>query len=152
MTEAISDWIEIPQSKVTAFADLTEDWQYIHIDADLAKETPFGGTIAHGFLMLSLFTRFSETALPPWNHPDYDVLMSMNYGFDRIRFLLPVPTGSRVRARFDNPALRDKGHNRVVLSYTVSVEIEGADQPAIVADWLFFLVLTPKKEQTTDSA
>ena len=78
--------------------------------------------------------------------------MSMNYGFDRIRFLLPVPTGSRVRARFDNPALRDKGHNRVVLSYTVSVEIEGADQPAIVADWLFFLVLTPKKEQTTDSA
>ena len=152
MAEAISDWIDVPQSKVSAFADLTEDWQYIHIDPDMAGKTPFGGTIAHGFLMLSLFTRFSETALPPWENPDFDVVMSMNYGFDRIRFLSPVPTGSRVRARFDNHTLREKEQGKVVLHYAVTVEIEGSDQPAIVADWLFILFLAPKSRGVETAA
>jgi acyl dehydratase len=152
MIELVSEWMEVPQSKVSAFADLTEDWQFIHVDPELAQRTPFGGTIAHGFLLLSLFTRFSETALPPWDHPDYHVVMSMNYGFDRVRFLKPVPTGARVRARFEHPKLREKESGKVVLSYTVLVQIEGRDQPALVADWLFILFLAPRIERADATA
>ncbi len=139
-----SDWVEVTQDAITRFANLTDDQQYIHTDPAAAAKTPLGGTIAHGFLTLSFLTSFSVSALPPWDHPEYDVAMSMNYGFDKVRFLEPVRSGSRVRAVFATPDWRMKGEAAVVLNYAVTVEIEGAERPAIVCDWLFLLHLMKK--------
>lgn len=146
MEEHISDWLVVPQSQVSAFAELTNDKQYIHIDPDMAAQTPFGGTIAHGFLVLSMLTELSQQALPAWDHPKYQIAMSVNYGFDKIRFLAPVRTGSRIRARFSNMTWREKGEEQIVLQYDIAVEIEGEARPAIVAKWLYLLALMPKQK------
>lgn len=127
-----SEWLEISQERINQFADCTLDHQFIHIDPDKAKETPFGGTIAHGFLTLSLLSHFSE---------QYSVIikgfyMGINYGFDKVRFLAPVRAGKRVRARATVLDIDETKPGQFRLKTEVSVEIEGEDKPALVAEWL----------------
>jgi acyl dehydratase len=133
----VSGWIEITQSMIDQFADATLDHQYIHVDPERAAETPFGGSIAHGFLLLSLLSRMSYDALPPFENTE----MGLNYGTNRLRFLSPVRAGSRVRGRF---VLRDsehRGEDRLLQTYDVTVEIDGAAKPALVAQWLTLTIL-----------
>ena len=132
----ISNWLKIDQARINQFADVTEDHQFIHVDVDAAENTPFDGTIAHGFLTLSLLTRLCQTAVPPID----DVKASLNYGFNRIRFLAPVPAGSDVRARIVLNACEDKDDGRLLLEFGVTVEIRDADKPALVAEWLTMLI------------
>jgi len=128
----VSRWFTVDQAKIDAFADATEDWQFIHVDPDKAKQTPLGGTIAHGFLTLSLASAMSYDAVPPLD----GVAMGLNYGFDKLRFLAPVPAGSRVRGRFRLLSVEDKGRGRWLIKHELTVEIEGSDKPALIAEWL----------------
>ena len=128
----LSRWIEVDQARIDAFARITEDEQFIHVDPERAKATPFGGTIAHGFLTLSLASAMSYDAVAPLD----GVVMAVNYGFDKLRFLAPVPAGSRVRGRFRLLSAEDKGGGRWLLKHELTVEIEGADKPALIAEWL----------------
>ena len=132
-----SDWFVIDQDRVDQFADVTLDHQFIHVDPAAASATPLGGTIAHGFLTLSLLVHLLEGMAPrPQN-----LLMGFNYGFDKIRFLAPVPVGSRVRATMRVVDVVERQPQQFLTKYDVSVEIEGADKPALVATWLNLLVL-----------
>ena len=127
-----SKWFTIDQSRIDQFADVTEDWQYIHVDPEKARETPFGTTIAHGFLTLSMLS-----AMVYDGGPQVDgVVMGVNYGFDKVRFVSPVKEGARVRAVFTISAVEDKGPREVQTTLGVTVEIEGQDKPALVAEWL----------------
>lgn len=128
----LSKWIEIDQARINAFADCTEDWQFIHVDPEAAKQTPFGGTIAHGFLTLSLMSAMTYDAVPALE----GVTMGVNYGFDKLRFIAPVPVGSKVRGRFKLLSADDKGGGRWLIKHEVTVEIEGGDKPALIAEWL----------------
>lgn len=128
----VSRWFEVTQARIDAFADCTEDWQFIHVDPGKAAATPFGGTIAHGFLTLSLASAMSYDAVAPLE----GVAMGVNYGFDKLRFLAPVPAGSRVRGRFKLLSAEDKGGGRWLLKHELTVEIEGGDKPALIAEWL----------------
>lgn len=128
----VSKWFGIDQARINAFADTTEDWQFIHVDPEAAKQTPFGGTIAHGFLTLSLASAMSYDAVKPLD----GVVMGVNYGFDKLRFLAPVPAGSRVRGRFKLLSAEDKGGGRWLIKHELTVEIEGGEKPALIAEWL----------------
>ncbi len=135
----VSPWIVVDQSRIDAFADATEDHQFIHVDpVRAAAETPFGGTIAHGFLSLSLLSSMGYSALPAIE----GVAMSLNYGFDRVRFLTPVRARSEVRGRFRLTGIEDKGPGRLMLRYEATVDIKGQDKPALIADWLAMLVFS----------
>lgn len=139
----VSRWIHIDQARIDAFADTTEDRQYIHVDPERARETPLGGTIAHGFLTLSLASAMNFDAVEPLD----GLSMGVNYGFDRLRFIAPVPAGSNIRGRFRLLAAEDKGGGRWLLRYEITVEIEGSDKPALVAEWLGLQVLaTPPSD------
>ena len=128
-----SRWFLLDQKRIDAFADITEDWFFIHTDpARAAAETPWSGTIAHGFLTASLLSAMAYDVVPRLEGSSRGV----NYGFDRLRFVAPVPTGSKVRGRFTlSEAVIDKP-GEVTLKYGVTVEIEGAEKPAMVADWI----------------
>ena len=132
----LSRWISVDQARIDAFARITEDEQFIHVDPEAARATPFGGTIAHGFLTLSLASAMSYDAVAPLD----GVVMGVNYGFDKLRFLAPVPAGSKVRGRFKLLSAEDKGAQdgvtRWLLKHELTVEIEGADKPALIAEWL----------------
>ena len=139
----VSRWIHVDQARIDAFADTTEDRQYIHVDPERARETPLGGTIAHGFLTLSLASAMNFDAVEPLD----GLSMGVNYGFDRLRFIAPVPAGSNLRGRFRLLAAEDKGGGRWLLRYEITVEIEGSDKPALVAEWLGLQVLaTPPSD------
>ena len=128
----VSGWLEIGQSRIDAFAYATEDRQFIHIDAAAAAQTPFGGTIAHGFLTLSLLSRMgAEAMLIPEG-----LTMAVNYGLDRVRFLAPVRSGKRIRGRFTLDSIDEKAPGQWLMRHTVSVEIEGEQKPALTAQWL----------------
>jgi len=127
-----SDWLVVDQDRINVFADVTEDHQFIHINEEQAKKTPFGGTIAHGFLTLSLLSKFSEGS----GLVIEGVQMGVNYGFEKVRFLAPVPSGSKVRGKFVLKNAIEKKPGQHLLTYEVTVEIEGADKPALIADWL----------------
>lgn len=127
----LSRWIEIDQARIDAFADCTGDRQFIHVDPVRAAASPFGGTVAHGFLTLSLLPAMTED-LP---HIE-GAVMGVNYGLNRLRFIAPVPAGSRVRGRFRLDALDRIAPDEVQIATTVTVEIEGAARPALVAEWL----------------
>jgi acyl dehydratase len=135
----VSRWFEVDQARIDAFAEVTEDRQFIHVDPEAAKATPFGGTIAHGFLTLSLASTMSYDAVQPLD----GAVMGVNYGFDRLRFLAPVPAGSRVRGRFKLLSAEDKGGGRWLLKHELTVEIEGGDKPALIAEWLGMQVVGP---------
>ena len=127
-----SDWIPVSQDAIDAFADVTQDHQFIHVDAEAAARTPFGGTIAHGFLTLSLLSRMAaDVMLRP-----ADMKMGVNYGFEKVRFLAPVHSGRRVRGRFKLAAFEEKRPGQWQFVHNVTVEIEGEDKPALIADWI----------------
>ena len=128
----VSSWLTVDQERIDAFAEATEDRQFIHTDPAAAAQTPFGATIAHGFLSLSLLSRMgSEIFLAPEG-----VKMALNYGLDRVRFLAPVRSGKRVRGRFTLDSVEEKAPAQILFRYTVTVEIEGEDKPALTAQWL----------------
>ena len=132
----VSDWIEVSQDRIDAFAEATEDRQFIHTDPALAAHTPFGGTIAHGFLSLSLLSRMGADVMLV---PD-TTKMAVNYGLDRVRFLAPVKAGKRVRGRFTLSAVTEKSPGQILMTHAVTVEIEGEDKPALLADWLGLII------------
>ena len=131
-----SEWIEVTQDRINTFADCTEDHQFIHIDQEAAAKTPFGGTIAHGFLTLSLLSKMIEgNGVIPENP-----VMGINYGFEKVRFLAPVRAGKRIRGHFEVKAVDQKDDNGFLITQSVSVEIEGEETPALVAEWLSMVV------------
>lgn len=127
-----SDWIHVTQQRIDAFAEATEDRQFIHVDPAAAARTPFGGTVTHGFLSLSLLSRMAaDVMLVPET-----TRMAVNYGLDRVRFLAPVKSGSQVRGHFTLASAEEKAPGQLLLKHDVTVEIEGEDKPALHALWL----------------
>lgn len=139
----ISDWFSIGQERIDGFADVTEDHQYIHVDPALAASSVFGGTIAHGFLSLSMLSRMAELALPAVEGTS----TTINYGFDRIRFLAPVASGGRIRALFALRSVTPRPGGQTLFLYEVTVEIDGSSRPALSAEWLI-LTLSENTETT----
>ena len=128
----VSGWFEIGQQRIEEFADATEDRQFIHVDPEAAAQTPFGGTIAHGFLSLSMLSRMAADVMLI---PD-STRMAVNYGLDRVRFIAPVRSGKRIRGRFVLDSVDEKAPGQILLRHTVTVEIEGEERPALTAEWL----------------
>jgi acyl dehydratase len=128
----VSRWFEIGQERIDAFADLTEDWQYIHVDPEKAAATPFGGTIAHGFLTLSMLSAMAMDAVPRLEN----TVMGVNYGFDKIRFLSPVASGARIRGRFSVISAEESKPGEMTMRYKVEVQIDGSDRLALMAEWI----------------
>ncbi len=133
----VSDWFLVDQKTVNEFAALTQDYQFIHLDNKrAAAETPFGGAIAHGFLILSLVSKFALEVLPE----DESNNIRVNYGFDRIRFISPVMCDSRVRGHFTLRNLTMSKPKELKQVYNLSIEIEKFDRPALVADWIVLTI------------
>lgn len=134
----VSAWHAVTQDMIDRFSEVTDDHQFIHSDPVRAKaETTFGGTIAHGFLTLSLLSLLAREAVPKLKNR----AMGINYGFDRIRFMTPVKSGARVRGRFTLTEVVDRTEKLVMFRYAVSIEIEGSVKPALTADWLTLAVV-----------
>jgi len=134
----LTDWIEINQDQINKFADATGDFQYIHVDEDRAAETPFGATIAHGFLTLSLLSKLSSMS---GGIKLENAIMGINYGLDKVRFVSPVKVNSKIRARFQLISAEEKKPKHYLLKHNVTVEIEGDEKPALVAEWLGMTVV-----------
>ncbi|MCS6986786.1 MAG: MaoC family dehydratase [Sphingomonadaceae bacterium] len=135
----VSDWIPIDQARINAFADATLDHNFLHVDPELARRTPFGTTIAHGFLTLSLLAPMAYSALPQID----GAVMGLNYGLNRVRFLSPVRAGRRVRGHFRLLGLERRPEPAVRATYDVTVEIEGEERPALAAEWISLVYLAP---------
>ena len=131
----VSRWLTMDQQRINEFADSTEDRQFIHTDPEAAAQTPFGTTIAHGFLSLSMLSRMAAEAMLV---PD-TIKMALNYGLDRVRFIAPVRSGKRIRGRFRLDSVVEKAPGQLLLRHTVTVEIEGEEKPALTAEWLGLL-------------
>jgi len=134
----LSGWLTIDQPRIDAFADATEDRQFIHVDPAAAAQTPFGGTIAHGFLSLAMLSRMGAEAMLL---PD-GLRMAVNYGLDRVRFIAPVRSAKRIRGRFVLDSVEEKVPGQYLIRHTVTVEIEGEDKPALTAQWLGLLFVS----------
>ena len=128
----VSDWILIDQKAIDTFADVTGDHQFIHVDPAAAAQTPFGGTVAHGFLTLSLLSQMAAGVMliPP------TIKMAVNYGFEKVRFIAPVRSGKRVRGHFTLVSVEEKRPGQWQFLHHVTVEIEGEEKPALTADWI----------------
>lgn len=130
------DWMILDQGRINSFADCTEDHQFIHVDEEAAAQTPFGGTIAHGLLTLSSLVKLCEdSCLYPEN-----IVMGINYGFNKVRFLAPVRAGKRVRAHVEIQNVEPKDEKRYVVTLAITVEIEDEEKPALVAEWMNMMV------------
>ncbi len=127
-----SEWFLIDQDRINHFADCTQDHQFIHVNPDMAKMTPFGGTIAHGFLTLSMLSPLMKSL-----DTKLDVQMSVNYGFNKLRFLSPVKSGKRIRGHFKLLGMEEKRPGQWQQTVEATVEIEGEEKPAMIAEWLF---------------
>ncbi len=132
-----SDWVLIDQDKVNLFADATSDHQWIHVDVENAKKGPFGGTIAHGFLILSLTPLFSSSG----KYLPEGMKMVLNYGLNKVRFINPVPVGSRVRSKMVLSGVEEKDGGRLLITTTHTIEIEGQEKPACIAEALAMFML-----------
>ena len=128
----VSGWLKISQQRIEEFADATEDRQFIHVDPAAAAQTPFGETIAHGFLSLSMLSRMAADVMLI---PD-STRMAVNYGLDRVRFIAPVRSGKSIRGRFVLDSVEEKAPGQILLRHTVTVEIEDEERPALTAEWL----------------
>jgi acyl dehydratase len=128
----VSEWTHIDQKRIDAFAEIRRDHQFIHVDPVRAKDTPMGTTIAHGFLVLSLVAGLGQRVIPNVR----GAKMGMNYGINKLRFVSPVKTGARVRARFTLKTFGAQNEGRYMSTIDVAVEIEGQDKPALVLEWL----------------
>jgi len=133
----VSAWYEMDQGRINTFADVTEDHQFIHVDEEAAAKTPFGGTIAHGFLSLSMLAKMAEGPTIVLE----GIKMGINYGFEKVRFINPVRSGKKIRARFVLKGAAEKNPGQYLLTYGVTVEIEDEDKPALIADWLAMQVV-----------
>lgn len=133
--EGSGAWFDVTQELVNQFADVTHDHQFIHVDPEAAKATPFGGTIAHGFLTLSMLTHLGAS-IPQDPARFAGILMGVNYGFDKVRFVSPVPVGSRIRAASELTDVQLKDANNLQVTRRFTVEVDGVDRPAVVADWV----------------
>jgi acyl dehydratase len=128
----VSPWIPVSQADIDTFADVTGDHQFIHVDPEAAKATPFGGTVAHGFLTLSLLSQMAAHVMLRPEH----MKMAVNYGFEKIRFIAPVRSGKRVRGRFTLARMDEKKPGQFQFLHHVVVEIEGEEKPALTAEWI----------------
>ncbi|HWB67689.1 MAG TPA: MaoC family dehydratase [Mycobacteriales bacterium] len=138
--EGTGEWFEVTQDRINAFADVTEDHQFIHVDPKQAADlSPWGTTIAHGFLTLSLLTHLSHSIQQPAERFD-GVVMGVNYGFEKVRFISPVKVGSKIRVSSVLAAAELKDPNNVQITRTMTVEIDGESKPALVADWITRIV------------
>lgn len=135
--EKKSDWLDVTQERINRFADCTDDHQFLHVDPEAAKKGPYGRTIAHGFLTLSLLTRLSAsgTWIPA------GTTAAINYGFNRVRFVGPVPSGSKIQDTMKLTAVEEKEKGKVLLTVTHAVSVEGSDKPALVAEWLYMFLI-----------
>ncbi|MBB4231280.1 MaoC family dehydratase [Rhizobium mongolense] len=137
----LSDWILVDQAMIDAFAHATNDHQFIHTDpARATTESSFGGTIAHGFLTLSLLSTMNYNALPKIR----EQTMGINYGFDKVRFMAPVKSGTRIRGHFVLADARFRGASMLMTTYEVSIEIENEKKPALTANWITIIQFDPK--------
>jgi acyl dehydratase len=138
--EGSGEWFEIDQQRINAFADVTLDHQFIHVDPEQAAQlSPWKVTIAHGFLTLSMLTHLMSS-LPQPPERLHGILMGVNYGFDKVRFINPVKVGSRIRASSVLSAVDQKDPNTLQLTRTITIEIDGEAKPACVAEWVTRLV------------
>jgi len=138
--EGSGDWLQVDQDRINQFADVTEDHQFIHVDPEACKElSPWGVPIAHGFLTLSLLVKLSSSIPMPPERLD-GIAMGVNYGFEKIRFISPVKVGSRIRAKSVLSSVDLKDPNTIQYVRTMTVEIEGEDKPALVAEWISRLI------------
>jgi acyl dehydratase len=138
--EGVGEWMEITQERINQFADVTDDHQFIHIDPEKCKQlSPWGVPIAHGFLTLSLLTRLVGS-VPRDTNRFAGVVMGVNYGFDKVRFVNPVKVGSKIRAHSTLKSVVLKDPNSLQVTNTISVEIDGEAKPALVADWISLTV------------
>ena len=128
----VSPWFVMDQARINAFADVTEDHQFIHVDPERAAQTDFGGTVAHGMLTLSMMSGMAYGALPIMA----GAKASVNYGFDSVRFIAPVHSGKRIRGRFTLAEAQTRGRGNLMTRFAATVEIEGGERPALKADWL----------------
>lgn len=135
----VSDWLLIDQNRINQFADCTDDHQWIHVDVERAAHGPFGKTIAHGFLTLALIPAMSRSIQLPLD--ESQVQMHINYGLNQVRFINPVPVNSRVRSRVTLMNVEAKSPNRILLTFKHTIEIEGQDKPACVAETLSLIIL-----------
>lgn len=139
----VSPWRTVTQDMIDTFAEATDDHQFIHVDPQrAAAETPFGGTIAHGFLTLSLLSTLAYETVPPLEGSD----MGINYGFDKLRFVAPVKSGARIRARFTLAEAYARPSGWIHINYDVTIEIENTKKPALTARWLTLAVREPTEE------
>jgi acyl dehydratase len=134
----VSDWMLIDQQLIDGFADTTRDWNFMHVDPEAAAKTEFGGTIAHGFLVLSLLAPL-RTEIPRQRFPGLRV--GVNYGLDRVRWVSPVHSGKRIRGHFTVAAITEDGPGRFREEMDVVVEVEGSDRPSMIARWLTMYLL-----------
>jgi acyl dehydratase len=134
----VTDWLEVDQDRINKFADATGDHQYIHIDAERAAETPFGTTIAHGFLTLSLLSMLGSKN---GGMKLKNSVMGINYGLDKVRFINPVKVDSKIRARFQLISAEEKKPKHYLMKHNVTIEIDGEEKPALIAEWLGMTVL-----------
>ncbi|MHA5498423.1 MaoC family dehydratase [Pseudomonas aeruginosa] len=132
-----SPWVLLDQQRISDFADVTEDQQFIHVDPEKAKATPFGGTIAHGLLTLSMLPSLIEKTLPALE----GMKASINYGYNKVRFLAPVRSGKRIRAKFVIADFSEAGPGRYQVLTTITVEIEGEEKPALIAEWISMVLV-----------
>lgn len=129
----VSDWLTVDQAMIDQFADATRDWNFLHVDPEKAAATEFGGTIAHGFLLLSLLAPL-RTEIPRPSPPG--MRMGVNYGLERVRIVSPVRSGSRIRGHFTIARLAEKAPGQLIEEMDVTIEVEGGERPAVVARWL----------------
>jgi len=134
----VSDWFLVTQEDINKFADLTRDQQFIHVDPIKAAETPFGGTIAHGFFTMSMLSHFSETGC---GVSVENAKMGVNYGCDKLRFLNPVRIGSKIRGNSTLASVDEKKPGQFLIKSNMTVEIEGSETPALIAEWLTMVIV-----------
>ena len=134
----VTDWLEVDQDRINKFADATGDHQYIHIDAERAAETPFGTTIAHGFLTLSLLSMLGSKN---GGMKLENSVMGINYGLDKVRFINPVKVDAKIRARFQLISAEEKKPKHYLMKHNVTIEIDGEEKPALIAEWLGMTVI-----------
>jgi len=139
-SEGSGDWFEVDQARIDAFADVTEDHQFIHVDPEACRTlSPWGVPVAHGFLTLSLLTKLTASVPTPPERLE-GIVMGVNYGFEKVRFISPVKVGSKVRATSVLAAVEAKDANTLQVTRTITVDIEGEAKPALVADWIGRLI------------
>jgi acyl dehydratase len=128
----VSDWFLVEEETIRGFADLTQDWAFVHVDAERARQAGLPGIIAHGFLTMAFIATLVPTGLPRMK----DVTVGFNYGFNRLRLVAPVPAGKRIRGRFALKEYVERVPGEWLLTFGVTIEIEGEERPALVAEWL----------------